>query len=82
MIFKEKKVHSNPKPLFNPKKRKPFPKHWGEPPKRQTRDLRPLPGDMGWEVEPLLVGFRKIWIVTKRIKRLAPNNLCKVEINI
>jgi len=26
---------------------KPFPEHWGEPPRIQTRDLRPLPGDYG-----------------------------------
>ena len=47
MIFKEKKMHSKPNPILNPKKRKPFPKHWGAPPKRQTRDLRPLPGGYG-----------------------------------
>ena len=35
------------RPPFNPNKRKTFPKHWGEPPKRQTRDLRPLPGGYG-----------------------------------
>ena len=35
------------RPLFNPNKRKPFPKHWGDPPRRQTRDLRPLPGGYG-----------------------------------
>ena len=27
--------------------RKPFPKHWGEPPQIQTRDYRPLPGGYG-----------------------------------
>ena len=32
---------------LKPNKRKPFPKHWGDPPKRQTRDLRPLPGGYG-----------------------------------
>jgi len=26
---------------------KPFPAHWGAPPRIQTRDLRPLPGDYG-----------------------------------
>jgi hypothetical protein len=26
---------------------KPFPAHWGEPPRIQTRDLRPLPGGYG-----------------------------------
>ena len=26
---------------------KPFPTHWGQPPLRQTRDLRPLPGGYG-----------------------------------
>jgi hypothetical protein len=35
------------RPQLNPNKRKPFPKHWGDPPKRQTRDLRPLPGGYG-----------------------------------
>jgi hypothetical protein len=34
-------------PQLKPNKRKPFPKHWGNPPKRQTRDLRPLPGGYG-----------------------------------
>ena len=29
------------------KKVKPFPKHWGDPPLRQTRDRRPLPGGYG-----------------------------------
>lgn len=27
--------------------KKPYPEHWGDPPARQTRDLRPLPGDYG-----------------------------------
>jgi len=27
--------------------RKPYPVHWGEPPRAQTRDLRPLPGGYG-----------------------------------
>jgi len=35
------------RPHAKPGKRKPFPKHWGDPPKRQTRDLRPLPGGYG-----------------------------------
>ena len=48
MIFNEKKMYSNPKPLLNPKKRKPFPKTLGAShPKKQTRDLRPLPGGYG-----------------------------------
>ena len=34
-------------PLFKPAPRKPFPKHWGDPPRRQTRDRRPLPGGYG-----------------------------------
>ena len=39
---------SNPnKPKAKPGKRKVFPKHWGNPPRRQTRDLRPLPGGYG-----------------------------------
>ena len=50
MIYgkKEKPAPAKPiRPLFNPNKRKPFPQHWGDPPKRQTRDLRPLPGGYG-----------------------------------
>ena len=50
MIYGEKVKPAPAKPirpLFNPNKRKQFPKHWGEPPKRQTRDLRPLPGGYG-----------------------------------
>ena len=35
------------RPQLKPNKRKPFPKHWGDPPRRQTRDLRPLPGGYG-----------------------------------
>lgn len=35
------------RPQSNFVKRKPFPKHWGDPPRRQTRDLRPLPGGYG-----------------------------------
>ena len=46
-----KKVHALPakpaRPLSNAGKRKPFPKHWGDPPSRQTRDLRQLPGGYG-----------------------------------
>ena len=29
-------------------KRKPYPVHWGSPPKRQTRDYRKLPGGYGF----------------------------------
>ena len=50
MIYGEKVKPVSPKPirpLLNLNKRKPFPKHWGDPPKRQTRDLRPLPGGYG-----------------------------------
>ena len=50
MIYGEKVKPVSPKPIrpfLNPNKRKPFPKHWGDPPKRQTRDLRPLPGGYG-----------------------------------
>ena len=50
MIFNKWKKTPTPKPkrsTLNPLKRKPFPKHWGDPPKRQTRDLRPLPGGYG-----------------------------------
>lgn len=35
------------KPVANPTGRKAFPKHWGAPPRLQTRDLRPLPGGYG-----------------------------------
>lgn len=45
---KEKDIPAKPiRPIFNTNKRKPFPEHWGDPPKRQTRDLRPLPGGFG-----------------------------------
>ena len=47
-------THINPKPAVSPSrsplntdKTKAFPIHWGDPPKRQTRDLRPLPGGYG-----------------------------------
>ena len=36
-----------PRPGIRPGGRKPFPKHWGAPPRIQTRDLRPLPGGYG-----------------------------------
>lgn len=35
-----------PRPI-KPIARKPFPKHWGSPPRLQTKDLRPLPGGYG-----------------------------------
>ena len=35
------------KPFAKPAGRKAFPKHWGAPPRLQTRDLRPLPGGYG-----------------------------------
>jgi hypothetical protein len=35
------------RPRLKTGRKKPFPKHWGDPPKRQTRDLRPLPGGYG-----------------------------------
>ena len=35
------------RPILKPAARKVFPKHWGDPPRRQTRDLRPLPGGYG-----------------------------------
>lgn len=34
-----------PFPFVKPKMN--FPKHWGDPPRIQTRDLRPLPGGFG-----------------------------------
>ena len=36
-----------PKESPKPGARKPFPEHWGDPPQRQNRDLRPLPGGYG-----------------------------------
>lgn len=33
--------------VFKAPNGKPFPAHWGQPPLRQTRDLRPLPGGYG-----------------------------------
>ena len=33
--------------VYNAPNGKPFPTHWGAPPLRQTRDLRPLPGGYG-----------------------------------
>ena len=32
---------------IKPGGRKPFPAHWGAPPRIQTKDLRPLPGGYG-----------------------------------
>ena len=39
--------------------RKPFPKHWGAPPRLQTRDIRPLPGGFGMGSSTLVA-----WIKT------------------
>ena len=36
-----------PKKVYKAPNGKPFPAHWGAPPLRQTRDLRPLPGGYG-----------------------------------
>ena len=50
MLYGKKEKAAPPKPsrpLSQPGKPKPFPGHWGDPPKRQTRDLRPLPGGYG-----------------------------------
>ncbi len=49
MIYGKKDVPRppNPVPPFNASHGKPFPAHWGDPPSRQTRDLRPLPGGYG-----------------------------------
>ncbi|HIG85338.1 MAG TPA: hypothetical protein EYG40_03005 [Verrucomicrobia bacterium] len=38
---------ANPQKAFNAPNGKPFPAHWGQPPLRQTRDLRILPGGYG-----------------------------------
>jgi len=49
IIYGKPTVSPRDKPVINtpvpPKSR--FPAHWGEPPKLQTRDLRPLPGGYG-----------------------------------
>ena len=45
---KKKTAPSKPnRTKIKPVKRKLFPKHWGDPPKNQTRDLRTLPGGYG-----------------------------------
>ena len=47
MIYGKKQKTPSAKPtgpLSKPGGRKPYPGHWGDPPLRQTRDLRPLPG--------------------------------------
>ena len=51
----------NIKPIrpLKPGKRKPFPAHWGPPPLRQTRDLRPLPGGYGMGSSTLAGWIRK-----------------------
>ena len=44
----EKKPKDKPAPpVFRGPSGKAFPAHWGEPPRIQTRDLRPLPGGYG-----------------------------------
>lgn len=57
MLYGHKGPRPKPPPGFKPPRPlplpikpggiKPFPKHWGPPPRRQTRDLRPLPGGYG-----------------------------------
>jgi hypothetical protein len=50
MVFEKKEKAPTAKPtgsLFKPSEKKLFPGHWGDPPNRQTRDLRPLPGGYG-----------------------------------
>ena len=43
----EKGAKKTNKPIFKSPNGKPYPEHWGAPPKLQTRDLRPLPGGYG-----------------------------------
>ncbi|MDG2182917.1 MAG: protease inhibitor I42 family protein [Mariniblastus sp.] len=43
----EKDLGEVDKPIFKSPNGKPYPQHWGAPPKLQTRDLRPLPGGYG-----------------------------------
>ena len=38
---------AKPQKAFNAPNGKPFPTHWGQPPLRQTRDLRILPAGYG-----------------------------------
>ena len=39
--------------------REPFPKHWGVPPRLQTRDIRPLPGGFGMGSSTLAAWIKK-----------------------
>ncbi|MBL62405.1 MAG: hypothetical protein CMI30_03250 [Opitutae bacterium] len=48
-----------PKPIKPGIGRKPFPKHWGPPPRLQTKDLRPLPGGYGMGSSTLAGWIRK-----------------------
>ena len=53
MQFLTGKLKTKPKPASGQRPggkpaRKPFPKHWGDPPAIQTRDYRKLPGGYGF----------------------------------
>ena len=50
---------ANPKPIKPGVGRKPFPKHWGTPPRIQTKDLRPLPAGYGVGSSTLAGWIRK-----------------------
>jgi len=47
-----------PKPI-RPGGRKPYPAHWGAPPRLQTKDLRPLPGGYGMGSSTLVGWIKK-----------------------
>ena len=44
---KKDKLGIKPRPIKPVAGRKAYPKHWGAPPRLQTKDLRPLPGGYG-----------------------------------
>jgi len=48
-LYSVRMRHAGAKPpqVYRAPNGKPFPVHWGEPPRIQTRDLRPLPGGYG-----------------------------------
>ena len=48
-----------PKPVKPNIGRKPYPKHWGAPPRLQTKDIRPLPGGYGVGSSTLAGWIRK-----------------------
>ena len=47
MLYGNPAASDTPKKGRKPQKNGRFPSHWGQPPRAQTRDLRPLPGGYG-----------------------------------